>query len=238
MQILADYHTHTTYSHGRGSIEDNVKIAISKNIKILGISDHSYAHKLFGVKKEDICKMRDEVNRLNDKYGNQIKILLGLECNILDDLGTIDCDDQTRVMLDYIMAGYHFGVLPTDIHGCVNTIDNRFVQSSKAKEYNTYALINAMNNNDIFAITHPGDNGDVYIEEVAKEAKWTDTLLEINSGHGFLNLEQLDLIKDIGNKFIIGSDAHYSKDVGNFAKAIYVAKKAGIDFSRIENVKQ
>ena len=33
MEILADYHTHTVYSHGKGSIEDNVKVAISKGIK-------------------------------------------------------------------------------------------------------------------------------------------------------------------------------------------------------------
>lgn len=237
MQILADYHTHTIYSHGRGTIEDNVKSAISKNIKVLGISDHSYSHKVFGVKKDNICKMRDEVNRLNDKYGGRIQLLLGLECNILDDLGSIDCDDKTHAMLDYVLAGYHFGVFPTNIHGFINAIDNRFISSFKAKEYNTYALINAMNNNDIFAITHPGDKGDVYIEEVAKEAKCTNTLLEINSSHGFLSLEQLKLIKDVGNKFIIGSDAHYSKNVGDFANAIYIIKKSGIDLNRIENIK-
>ena len=39
MQILADYHTHTVYSHGKGSIEDNVKVAIEKGIKTLGISE-------------------------------------------------------------------------------------------------------------------------------------------------------------------------------------------------------
>ena len=37
MKILADYHTHTIYSHGKGTIEDNVKVAISKGIETLGI---------------------------------------------------------------------------------------------------------------------------------------------------------------------------------------------------------
>ena len=34
MQILADYHTHTKYSHGKGTIEENVLEAISKGIKL------------------------------------------------------------------------------------------------------------------------------------------------------------------------------------------------------------
>ena len=44
MQILADYHTHTKYSHGKGTIEENVLEAISKGIKTIGISDHGYKH--------------------------------------------------------------------------------------------------------------------------------------------------------------------------------------------------
>ena len=83
MNILADYHTHTIYSHGRGTIEDNVVEAIKKGIKTIGISDHGYKHLGFGIKLKDLMKMREEVDLLNDKY-KDINILLGMECNILD----------------------------------------------------------------------------------------------------------------------------------------------------------
>ena len=94
-----------------------------------------------------------------------------------------------------------------------------------------------MRNNDIFIITHPGDKGDVYIEEVAKIAKSTNTRLEINSSHGFLNANQLMKIKNIGNKFVIGSDAHIPENVGNFDLAMKIIKEANVDISLIENIK-
>ncbi len=236
MQILADYHTHTIYSHGKGTIEDNIKEAISKGIKTIGISDHGYKHMTYGVKYKDIYKMREEIDNLKSKYKN-IDILLGIECNILDDSGNIDVDENILKIVDYVMAGYHFGSQPTSIRGAINHLDNYFFKSKKSKEYNTKAIINAMRKNNIFAITHPGDKGDVDIIEIAKVAKETDTRLEINGGHGFLSVEQLEQIKSIKNKFIIGSDAHIPENVGNFDLAMKVIREANLDVSLVENIK-
>lgn len=235
MKILADYHTHTLYSHGKGTIEDNVKVAISKGIKTIGISDHSYKHIAYGVKTKDIHKMREEVNSLNDKYSD-INILLGMECNILDDKGNIDMNDKFIKEFDYIMAGYHFASTPTSFRSLLNHCNNYIFKTEKAKEYNTKAVINAMNNNDIFVITHPGDKGDVYIEEIAKVAKKTNTRLEINSSHSFLNAKQINEIKEIGNKFIIGSDAHCPERVGDFKRAMKAVYDSNMDISLVENI--
>ena len=236
MQILADYHTHTKYSHGKGTIEENVLEAISKGIKTIGISDHGYKHLSYGIKLNDIYKMREEIDKLNEKYSN-IEILLGMECNILDCHGNIDIHDKIIENCDYIMAGYHFASTPTSLKSMLNHCNNYMIKNEKSTEYNTKALINAMRNNDIFIITHPGDKGEVYIEEVAKIAKTTDTRLEINSSHGFLNSNQLMKIKNIGNKFVIGSDAHIPENVGNFDLAMKIIKEANVDISLIENIK-
>lgn len=236
MQILADYHTHTVYSHGSGSIEDNVVEAISKGIKTIGISDHGYKHMTYGVKIKNIYKMREEVDKLNIKYTN-IDILLGMECNILDENGTIDMNEEIEGILDYVMAGYHFASAPTSVKSMYNHYNNYVNKNEKSKEYNTNAIINAMKKNKIFIITHPGDKGDVYIEEIAKVAKETNTKLEINSSHGFLNTDQLNKIKDIGNKFVIGSDAHKPENVGNFELAMKIIREANLDLSLVENIK-
>ena len=236
MQIIADYHTHTKYSHGKGTIEENVLEAISKGIKTIGISDHGYKHLTYGIKLNDIYKMREEIDKLNEKYSN-IKVLLGMECNILDNRGNIDINDKIIENCDYIMAGYHFASTPTSLKSMLNHCNNYMIKNDKSKDYNTEAIINAMKNNNIFIITHPGDKGDVYIEEIAKVAKDTDTRLEINSSHGFLNSNQLVEIKNIGNKFIIGSDAHIPQNVGNFDLAMKIIKEARLDTSLVENIK-
>ena len=57
--------------------------------------------------------MREEVDILNEKYKDQIKILLGVECNILDNKGNIDLTENIAQYFDYVMAGYHFGSVPT-----------------------------------------------------------------------------------------------------------------------------
>lgn len=237
MKITSDYHTHTVYSHGKGTIEDNVKVAISKGLTTIGISDHGYKHMGFGIKYKDIPKMRKEIDKLREKYP-QISILMGIEANILDDEGNIDVNDNIRKYFDYVMAGYHFGSMPTNlIKGSIHHMLN-YLGPLKytAKDYNTRAVINAMKKNDIFIITHPGAKEVIDMREVAKVAKKTNTALEINSSHGHLTIKELELVKDIGVKFAIGSDAHKPEDVGNFIDAMYRAKKAHVDMDQIINV--
>ncbi|MDR1774075.1 MAG: PHP domain-containing protein, partial [Clostridioides sp.] len=193
MKLIADYHTHTVYSgksHAKGTIEENVKVAIDKGLKTIGISDHGYSHIMYGLNKKNIPNIREEIDILNEKY-KEINILFGVECNILDDKGNIDMDEHFRKYFDYVMAGYHYGSMPTGIRSLCNHFENYVLKSEKACIYNTKAIVNAMKNNDIFCITHPGDNGKIFIEEVSDVALKTNTFLEINSSHGFLTVEEL-----------------------------------------------
>ena len=46
-KLLYDHHTHTTFSHGKGSIEDNVKEAIAKayaSIEKISFDEGFYRH--------------------------------------------------------------------------------------------------------------------------------------------------------------------------------------------------
>lgn len=243
MIIYGDYHTHTTYSHGLGSIEDNVKAAIKMGLSELAISDHGPGHMGFGIKRSKYQEMRNVIDDLNQKYPD-IKILLGLEANILDIEGNLDVDEHILELNDILLAGYHFGSKPTrlvrDMHmHYLNYRSAKLKDLRKLEEINTMSIINAMSKYDIDLITHPGAKGPVDIKRIGEAGVKYGTALEINSSHGHLTVEELKIAMTVdGLEFMISSDAHKADDIGNFKKAIERAEQVGLDIGRIRNAKK
>nr|WP_297574031.1 PHP domain-containing protein [uncultured Peptostreptococcus sp.] len=244
MKILADYHTHTIFScgnnekrrHAKGTIEENVLAAIDKGLEIIGISEHGFNHNFYGLSRKNAKREREEIDRLNEKYP-QIKILMGMECNILDDTGKIDMPDDMVQYFDYILAGYHYGSKPTSFRSLLHHIDNvLFSGKLFSKDYNTRALIRAMERYDIKYITHPGDKGDIDIEKVAEAAVRTNTGLEINGHHDKLSVDMIEAISHMDIKFYIGSDAHKPENIANFKRAYEIVEESGLAPTRVVNL--
>ncbi len=240
MKIFADYHTHTIYSHGKGTIRENVESAIKKGLKEIAICDHGPSHIGFGVKKKNFKRIREEIDMLNKEY-EQIKILMGVEANIIGYDGEIDVDDEIISLIDILLVGFHFGAMPKSIGDAykmfvVNYL-GKFSEkiAKKARVMNTKAVINAINRYDIDLITHPGAKVDIDTKELAKAAVKRGTSLEINASHGFLTVEYLKIAMEENVKFLISSDAHKPEDVGNVEKGIQRALAAGLKANSIVN---
>lgn len=240
MKIFADYHTHTIYSHGKGTIRENVESAIKKGLKEIAICDHGPSHIGFGVKGKNFKKMRCEIDELNHEY-KQIKILMGVEANIIGYDGEIDVNNEIMELIDILLVGFHFGAMPKSISDAykmfvLNYLGRFFPKIAEmARKMNTKAVINAINRYDIDLITHPGAKVDIDTKELAKAAAKRNTALEINSSHGFLTLEYLRIAMEENVKFLISSDAHRPEDVGNVERAVQRALKAGLKAERVIN---
>ncbi|MTI47318.1 MAG: PHP domain-containing protein [Firmicutes bacterium] len=240
MKIFADYHTHTLYSHGKGTIRDNVESAIKKGLREIAIADHGVGHLTYGVKKRNLSKIRTEIDALNKEY-KEIKILMGMECNIISYDGEIDIDDEIMGYIDMLLVGFHFGAkfrtLKDSYRAYILNYCSRFSKNidEKIRKLNTTATINAINRYDIDLITHPGAKVDIDTKELAKAAAKRGTALEINSSHGQLSLEYIKIAMEEDVNFIISSDAHTPEDVGNVEKGITRAIKAGLKAERILN---
>lgn len=239
MKLRGDYHMHSKYSgDSKNELEGIVLKAIELGLEEIAITDHGPAHTGYGIKKEDYPELRAQIDALNQKYP-EIKILLGLEANILGLDGAIDLDEEMRQYNDWVNAGYHFGSrLSKDykIHFINFMAKFSRVFHKKAVKINTKAMTAAMRRNKIHMITHPGAKGPVDMDEVAKVAAETGTMLEINNSHGHLSVAEIKIAMQYPVVFVVNSDAHQLDRIGSVEASLQRAKEAGLDFSRIYNV--
>lgn len=240
-KLLWDLHTHTTYSHGKGSIEDNVKVAVKKGLKKIAISDHGPGHLTYGIKRAKIKDMRRDIEEIKDRY-KEIEILLGVEANVINKSGVLDITEEEMELFDVVLAGYHYGAFGEKpgrdfkVHA-QNYVLNKFgTTTEKLKKLNTELMVKAIYENNILAVTHPGDKYDVYIEEIAKACAERNVWMEINNSHPHLSVEGIAKSAEYDVSFVIGSDAHVPHKVGNCENAVARLIESGVDRKRVVNL--
>ena len=223
MRIVADMHTHTIASgHAYSTVNELAAEAARKGLAAIAITDHGPAlpgapHTYhFGALRfipETICGVR---------------ILCGVEANILDNLGTLDLPEPYLQRLDFVMAGLH--------EGCG-------FDGEESAVY-TEAVIAAMENPLVKAVSHPGNPAfPIDYEAVVTAARRTGTALELNNSSISLsregsrpNCEELArLIARHGAPLMIGSDAHIAQMVGVFDDAVAAVTAAGIPARQVVN---
>lgn len=230
---MFDLHTHTTFSHGKGSMEENVEVAIARGLTKIGIADHGPGHRGYGVKRSDIPKMRAEVDRLRAVYGEKIEILLGVEANVMGYDGEIDIREEEKKYFDYIIVGFHYGIMPVSFKGFWNfiVINNLAkmipVLRKTAIRRNTEAFIRIMEKHDIYALSHPSAKAKTDPVELGRAAAKYGVLLESNEKHESLTTEEIRRAAKEGAKFLVSSDAHKPGDVGHFPHALERLQVAG-----------
>jgi len=237
-KLLYDYHTHTVYSHGKGTIADNVKAAHEKGLRGIAISDHGPAHVFYGVKRDKIKAMREEIDKLKSVYPD-MEIFLAVEANILHAGNGLDVSHEETSDYDFILAGYHFGVKNGYcIENFLNTKTGfSFSGSKRLLVKNTEMVVKSIYENPIKILTHPCGKARFDISEIAKACADRGTLLEINASHKNLTIEEIKLASKVaGAKFVVSSDAHVPERVGDVEAAVKRAIDAGLDLSRIVNV--
>lgn len=238
--ILGDYHTHTKFSHGKGTIEENVKRAEEIGLKEIAITDHGLNHIVFGLRKWKIRKMREIIDQL--QKSTKVKILLGVEANLLSLNGKIDVEPKEWKYFDIVLCGYHKAVYNANVIQWFQFVfKNNFLQilhmnkSEKLKKKNTQALINAIKKNKIAILSHVNHDMLVDAVEVAKVAKEYGTYFEINAKKEHVDVETLKKVAQTGVMFVVDSDAHTPDRVGEFALSMKMIELAGIPFEQIAN---
>lgn len=245
MALLADYHTHTKYSrknHGKSTIEQNVRAAYEKGLAQIAITDHGFNQKSYGVRRKDIPQVKKEIEEAKEMY--PIDVLLGVEANLISSNGDIDIIPEDYENLDILLCGFHRLVKSTSSKQQSKFILKNIVcelfhhTSKKQREKNTNAYINAMRNYPIDVLTHLNHGCKVDVEKVARVAKETNTLIELNGKR--LGMSDAEILKcyEIGCKFVLNSDAHHCSRVGDCHLGLEAILRLRIPDSAVVNYNQ
>lgn len=242
MEIVADLHTHTLHSHGRGTVKDNVLAARARGLKAVAITDHGPAN-LFGVGVESLSTY-DEIYRETRECAlecQDIQVLAGAEANIVTAGGDLDVPDDVLRRLDIVLAGLHimiFGgtLYDTWVLACRNFVARHSSAiRRRARVANTKAIVEAVMKHPIDVVTHPGLHVSIDTEELASACAKAGTALEINGGHPHMNEDFIRIARKQGVDFCISSDAHEPERVGDFKLALDLAERAGLGPEMIVN---
>lgn len=244
-RLIADYHTHTRYSHGTGTIGDNVRQAQKRGLEIIGIADHGPASwKHLGVADLDVFNQIIAETRQARREFSGIEVLAGTEANIISYDGELDVPLAMQKKLDQVLAGFHLTIHPRSFgegvryltHWSLGKIHPRIRQ--KARADNTKAIVEAVYRNQIDIITHPGLKISIDTPELARACVKRGTALEINSKHGVHSLGFIRAAAREGAVFAIGSDAHCPERVGDLESGLRAARLAGLRGDQIINVRE
>ena len=209
MKIIADLHTHTLASgHAYSTLLENISAAKEKELDFLGISDHAPA-------LDDAPKEAYFTNlKVVRKDWGTLKVLHGVELNILNEYGDVDLPDETLNELDYAVASLHYPIFPKErLTLC------------------TDAAIAVMSNPNVSIIGHPDDDlMSLDYEALTLAAKHYHVALEVNNsslcpgstrkGAADNYRRMLKLAKNLEVPVVVSSDSHVCYDIGNFKRAL------------------
>lgn len=218
-----DLHTHTIAStHAYSTLSDYIAVAKQRGVKLFANTDH-------GPDLPDAPHPWHFINlRVIPRIIDGVAILRGIEANIKNRTGEIDCTPQMLDSLDFVVAGLHEPVCPP-----------------QDKDVNTETMIAAIANETVHMISHPGNpKFPIDIYAVAEAAKKHEVALEINNSsfvHSRIGSEGncrkiAQAVKDVGGFVALGTDSHIAQSLGNFEHCRRILNDVDFPEARILNV--
>lgn len=229
MNLVGDFHVHTVASGDAFSTIDELSRRAKKlKLKVLAITDHGPAMPA-SAHRYHFDSLADNV-----KESNGVRILPGVEANIIHEDGSLDLPEKTIKKLSFVIISFHV-----------------FSWYKDNVESNTNALINCINKYDnIKAIAHL--NRPYYeldIEKIVPLLVEKHIVVELNNKALAKDKENWEAFKkqvlymeEKGVKFIISSDGHSLEQLGDFVEALNFVdycnlKKENIVNTSVEKLK-
>jgi DNA polymerase (family 10) len=224
--IRGVFHCHTDWSDGGATLSEMAEAARKLGLKYLGIGDHSQSLTVArGLTPERVKKQQAEIDALNARLKG-IKLIKGIECDILAD-GGLDFDDQVLASFDYVVASVH----------------SHFNQPEAEM---TARIIKAISHPRVTMLGHATgrlllrrEGYRVDLEAVLQAAARHGTLVEINAHPMRLDLDWVHCkrAKSLGVTLVINPDAHSTGDLTYYRYGVDVARRGWLEEKDIFNTR-
>lgn len=241
MILTADYHTHTPYSDGNDSVYKNALAAKEKGLQAVGITDHGFSHIFFGLRRKEVAAQKEEIAKAQSEIG--IKILHGMESNLLSVNGDTDMLESDMPNFDIYICGIHEAPRYKTFKDQRNLFFKNWFAYKRGRkpsqyviDYTTKAYINAIKKNPIDILAHINFRCCCNIVEVAKCCADYGTYMEINTKKYHVSADELNAMANTGVRFVIDSDAHTADRVGDTKIAEELLSTGCVPLEQIDNI--
>jgi DNA polymerase (family X) len=224
--IRGDLHMHTTATDGQDSIEDMIAAARARGLQYIAITDHSKRVSMArGLDGDRLRRQWLEVDQVNRQI-NDIEVLKGIECDILEK-GGMDLPDDVLAEADWVIASLHYG-------------------QGQPRAQITERILEAIENPHVDMIAHPTgrlinrrDPYDVDMDQVFAAAKKHGKLLELNANPARLDLHDVHCAaaKALGIPIVINTDAHSTAGLDVMQYGILQARRGGLTAVDVANTR-
>ncbi len=227
--IRGDLHMHTEATDGRDTIRQMAEAAMARGLAYIAITDHSKnlamtnglddARALAHVKR-----IREVDAEMQQEHGGRIRVLAGIEVDILAD-GAIDLDDSTLAEMEIVVASVH----------------SHFAQPV---EEMTARVLRALENPHVRILGHPTGRKvlrrEAYaldIGAVLRRAAELGVAVEHNASPARSDLNDLNLklAKELGCGIVVDTDAHATEELDQMRYGITQLRRAWLSRDDVLN---
>ncbi len=218
--IKGDLHMHTHETDGTCSIREMAEGAMARGLRYIAITDHSKNLAMTNGMDdrraiEHVRRIREVDRELREEVGDRIRILPGIEVDILAD-GSLDLADETLAQMDVVVASVH------------SRFDMPLVEM-------TARVLRAMENPHVRILGHATGRKllrrDAYaldVEAVLQRAVEVGVAVEHNASPARADLNDLYLrrAKELGCKIVVNTDAHATEELDQMRWGVTQLRRA------------
>ncbi|MGC1300686.1 MAG: DNA polymerase/3'-5' exonuclease PolX, partial [Alloacidobacterium sp.] len=223
--IRGDVHMHTDATDGKNTIREMAEAAAARGYEYIAITDHSKNLAMtFGLDDERALEHMQRIREVNEAMEGRIRILTGIEVDILSD-GDLDLSNEVLAQMDVVIAS---------VHSLFN----------QPEEQMTERVLRALENPNTRILGHPTGRlllrREAYklnLQQILGRAAELGVAVEHNAYPDRLDLcdRDLRLAKELGCKISINTDSHHTSHMEKMSYGVRQLRRAWLSKQDVLN---